>query len=165
MKSIKRSRLGGTISLSTLAAVLLLASQSSTSFAKTDSCCADVKQSAAQTLNRGYLTTPRAREEFPWLTRGGPIGETRAKTAPEVIAALKANRALANSPRFIEEHPELLRGAGQFTVTTPAAVPAEVLRNSALVASPRTREEFPALLRLPSAASESDSKVQVAPLK
>ena len=91
--------------------------------------------------------------------------ETSAKIASEAIASLKSNRALANSPRFREEHPQLLRGEGKLVLTTPAAVPAEVLKNAALVASPRTREEFPAILRAPSVVLESDSKVQVAPLK
>jgi hypothetical protein len=163
---MKPSRLGGTVSLTTLATALFLASQSPMVIANSDTCCADAaKKSTVATVNRGYLNTPRSREEFPWLTRGGTIAESRRQSPKEALAALKGNRALASSPRFLEEHPELLRSEGTFALTRPTVVPAYVMQNSAFAASPRTREEFPALLRAPASVITPDTKLQIAPLK
>jgi hypothetical protein len=160
MKSMKRSRLEGTISLTTMVAVLFLGSQSTSVFANSDTCCC-AKPALSAALNRGYLSTPRAREEFPWLTRGGI---EPGKTAAAKPVATTENRALAKTPRYIEEHPEVLRSGKDFPVTLQSSVPAAVLQNRAFAASPRAREEFPALSRTP-VILDRDDKVQIAPLK
>lgn len=130
-----------------------------------DSCCEDgAKKASVASVNRGYLSTPRAREEFPWLARAGAAGERDRQSSKDALADLQSNRALASSPRFREEHPELLRAKGTFVVTSPTGVPAQVTKNSAFAASPRAREEFPALLRSPAGVTP-DSKLQIAPLK
>ena len=102
-------------------------------------CCAPV---LTQTIpHRGYLSSPRGREEFPWLARTPPEVPSQAYERPPV----KQNQALANSPRFREEHPELLRPTRRLEGPALPAVPPEVLKNTALAASPRAREEFPGL--------------------
>jgi len=131
----------------------------------TDCCAENGVKSPSAGVNRAFLSSPRAREEFPWLTRGTTGLAVRVENSEAAVAKRISNRALASSPRFLEEHPELLRGEGKLVFTTPSVVPAEVMKNAALVASPRTREEFPAILRTPSVVLESASKVQIAPLK
>jgi hypothetical protein len=58
------------------------------------------------------------------------------------------NIALLASPRYLEDHPELLR-TGSAVVASPAQQAkrlAELIRNSALASSPRFREEHSELL-------------------
>ena len=157
MKSSNRNCRVGTIGLSTLSVFLFVASQTQPVFADSGACCA--AKAASAELNRGYLSTPRAREEFPWLTRPGVVLQPRTVAKPVRVL----NRALANSPRYREEHPELLRPDGTYVLTTRSTVPPEVTRNTAFAASPRAREEFPALQRTP--PSQDSEKIQIAPLK
>lgn len=106
-------------------------------------------------LNRGYLSSPRAREEFPELARGG-----NERVRSEKVSTPTVNRALANSPRYREEHP-----AGALrALMSPSAIPPELIKNRAFAASPRVREEFPALQRNP-APFKGREKFEVAPLK
>ena len=155
MKLPKRSCVGGALSLTTLSVFLFLPSQTQSVFANSAACCP--LNAASRELNRGYLSTPRAREEFPWLTRNVTTLQIRAE------AKTMVNRALANSPRYREEHPELLRPDGTYAFITRSIVPLEVTKNSALAASPRAREEFPALQR--TSVSEISEQIQIAPLK
>ena len=157
MKLTERNCLGGTVGLTTLSVFLFLSSQTQSISANSDVCC-PIKAASSE-VNRGYLSTPRGREEFPWLTRNVTALQVRpAAKTPGVL-----NRALANSPRYREEHPELSRPAEIFVVSMRSTVPPEVAQNSALAASPRVREEFPALQRTP--PSEVGEKIQIAPLK
>lgn len=62
-----------------------------------------------------------------------------------------ANRALAHSPRYIEEHPELIRGTARSSAlheVKPESVGTKLTTNRALAASPRYLEEFPGLARV-----------------
>lgn len=51
---------------------------------------------------------------------------------------------MLNSPRYREEHPEVLRGTAVQTVTS-ASVPERVALDPAARTNPRLREEYPAL--------------------
>lgn len=107
--------------------------------------------------NRAVAASPRAREAFPWLTRGALVIVTKT-SLPDVTA----NRAFAASPRVLEEFPELARPR------TPAkakscSVAASVIRNRALAASPRAQEEFPWLGR--GSYTVKEEPFEIAPLK
>lgn len=157
MKSIKTNHVGRKIALTTFASFLFLGGQPV--FANSDPCCAN--KTEAVDINRGYLSTPRAREEYPWLTRGGTALVAGKLAKPVTVTA---NRALAKSPRYLEEHPELLRPAGTYVLSAGGLRPPEITKNTAWAASPRVREEFPALRRV-SPSPNGDNKVQIAPLK
>jgi len=67
------------------------------------------------------------------------------------------NKALLASPRYLEEHPELLRGqqaAGESPALNPGHL-ATVTENNALAHSPRFREEHPELRWAMPSAQES----------
>ena len=100
-------------------------------------CCSQPIGQCAQ--GSGYLNSPRGREEFPWLARKANLEKARS----EKLVAVERNSALGRSPRFIEEHPELLRSARVATIGTVVRAPLEISSNKALAASPRAREEFP----------------------
>ena len=72
--------------------------------------------------NRAVANSPRAKEEFPWLTRGG-TEPTRSKeavtTSKSALAEVRENRALAASPRMKELYPELARGAEKSVEIAP----------------------------------------------
>jgi hypothetical protein len=129
--------------------------------------------SSAEVLNnRAVAASPRAKEEFPWLARGG-AEPTRSKeavaTSKSALAEVKENRALANSPRMKEQFSELTRPAissSETTVATRSGINAltEVRRNRALAASPRMKEQFPELARDGSAASAKKT-FEIAPVK
>ena len=129
-----------------------------------------VFDSAAALNNRAVATSPRAKEEFPWLARGGNE-PTRSKeavtTSRSALADVKGHPALANSPRMKELFPELARPA-----VSPSAVATrnennaltEVRRNRALAASPRMKEQFPELARGVS-ANGAEKSFEIAPVK
>ena len=107
--------------------------------------------------NRAVAASPRAKEVFPWLTRGTAV--TPKKTA---LTDVTKNRAFAASPRTLEEFPELARPA-QPLKATDSAVASTVLKNRALAASPRAKEEFPWLAR--GNYTVSEQPFEIAPLK
>lgn len=117
--------------------------------------------------NRAIASSPRAKEEFPWLTRNttdptrSPKTVTTSKSALELV---KENSALAASPRMKELYPELARPAmspSENTVATRSGItPLDIVRrNSALAASPRMKELYPELAR------GAEKSIEVAPLK
>jgi len=66
---------------------------------------------------------------------------------PSTLAKSPQNKAVLKSPRYLEEHPELLRGQSS-GVESPALKSEQltkVTENSALAHSPRFREEHPEL--------------------
>ncbi len=117
--------------------------------------------------NRAVAASPRAKEEFPWLTRGGtkPTGSKEAVTkSKSALAEVKENRALAASPRMKELYPELARPAvtpSESAVATRSGINAlaEVRRNRAFAASPRMKELFPELAR------GTETSIEIAPIK
>ena len=123
---------------------------------------------AADVLNnRAIAASPRAKEAFPWLTRGS-TEQTRSKavvtTSKSALAVVKENSSLAASPRMKEQFPELARPAlssSEYTVATRTAINplTEVMRNSAVAASPRMKELYPELAR------GAEKSVEIAPLK
>lgn len=163
MKPIGIDRFGGTIHVLTLGAILF--ASGSHAFATSPSSGETDKSASASKINRAYLSSSRAREEFPALLRGAVSESAPQAVTRKSLFVPEPNRALARSPRFLETHPEILRGGKTFALTTTSYVPKAVSRNSAFAASPRAREEFPALQRLPQDQSERGDKVQVAPLK
>src|SRR5947209_4270069 len=56
--------------------------------------------------NRAVAASPRAREQFPWLTRQASPRAESTPPAGSVLSTIKKNRALAASPRMREEFPE-----------------------------------------------------------
>jgi hypothetical protein len=106
--------------------------------------------------NRAIAASPRAKEQFPWLTRGAAV--TRTKTA---VAGVTRNRAYAASPRVLEQFPELARPAQPAQAGSSVAGP--VIRNRAWAASPRAKEEFPWLAR--GNYTMTEEPFQIAPLQ
>lgn len=102
--------------------------------------------------NRAIAASPRAREEFPWLTRDQPRVE-KAK------GALVMRGKFLAAPRVLEEFPELARSSEPTKGSYSNA--STLLKNRALAASPRAQEEFPWLAR----DNFRDPSFQVAPLK
>ena len=102
--------------------------------------------------NRAVAASPRAKEEFPWLTRLPASRADACCDKGEVkneLTEAKKNRAYAASPRVREMFPELRLAPTtrqEFTIGAVFDVPASV-RNNAIANSPRAREEFPALTR------------------
>jgi len=97
--------------------------------------------------NRAVAASPRAKEQFPWLTRTPFIRADACCDKGEVkneMTEAKKNRAYAASPRVRELFPELGR-----TPTPPRefTIAPLVEKNAAILTSPRAREEFPHLLR------------------
>ena len=77
---------------------------------------------------------------------------------PHTLAKPTTNKALLHSPRYLEEHPELLRPAEseqreQSTINKRDSL-AKLSANTALAHSPRFREDHPQLLWATSPAEE-----------
>lgn len=72
---------------------------------------------------------------------------------PDSIASSTKNTALLASPRYLEEHPELLRTAAK-SEPSPVRKADRLTRNSALANSPRFREEHPGPLWAKSSAEQ-----------
>jgi len=119
-----------------------------------------VFDSAEVLNNRAVASSPRANEEFPWLTRSS--AKVFAATSTLALPAETLNRALAASPRTIEEFPELVRPA-QPTRHLDSRVIATASGNRGLAASPRALEEFPELAR--NNATVTEKSFEIAPLK
>ncbi len=110
--------------------------------------------------NRAVAASPRAKEEFPWLTRPpAPRADAccdKGDVKNELTEA-KKNRAYAARPRVREMFPELGRDPTSQQEFTIAPL---VERNAAFRASPRAKEEFPALrLSSPATAKGGASKL------
>jgi hypothetical protein len=102
--------------------------------------------------NRAVANSPRAKEEFPSLSRPPPLSVDACCAQGEVrneLTQAKENRAYAASPRVRELFPELAREAArarEFTIAPVFSAPDSV-RNNAIANSPRMREEYPTLSR------------------
>ena len=97
--------------------------------------------------NRAVANSPRAKEEFPWLTRTPSVHADACCDKGEVKNALteaKKNRAYAASPRVREMFPELAREAAPEREFTIAPL---VEKNEGVKSSPRYRELHPELSR------------------
>lgn len=97
--------------------------------------------------NRAVANSPRAKEEFPWLTRTPAPRADACCEKGEVKNALteaKKNRAYAASPRVREMFPELAREAAPEREFTIAPL---VEKNEGVKSSPRYREQHPELSR------------------
>ena len=119
--------------------------------------------------NRAIAASPRAKEQFPWLTRQASPQTGATPSAFSVPAAVKNNRAFASSPRMREQFPELARGEQPSNLasaksSTGESQLAKVIKNRALVHSPRMLEQFPELARGFS-AEPANKSIEVAPLK
>ena len=117
--------------------------------------------------NRAVAASPRAKEEYPWLTRSG-VEPTQSQegvtTSKDRLAKIRENSALAASPRMKELYPELAWSAvsaNERTVATGTGNNslAVVRRNSALAASPRMKELYPEL------RVDAEKPIEVAPIK
>lgn len=100
--------------------------------------------------NRAIAASPRAKEQFPWLTR--QVLPVRSTSRAEVVANIKKNRAVAASPRMIEQFPELARGEQPTTVASSKSGSGvnpytSLTKNRSFAASPRALEQFPWLAR------------------
>lgn len=100
--------------------------------------------------NRAIAASPRAKEQFPWLTR--QVLPVRSTPRAEVVSTIKKNRAFAASPRMIEQFPELARSAQPASVASAKSGSSvsqfsAVTKNRAFAASPRAIEQFPWLAR------------------
>jgi hypothetical protein len=80
------------------------------------------------------------------------------------LTEVKSNRALAASPRMLEQFPELGRPVQPLRKSTESSVVSTVLKNRAFAASPRTIEQFPWLAR-GWAAQAGEKTFEVAPVK
>jgi hypothetical protein len=117
--------------------------------------------------NRAIAASPRAKEQYPWLTRTATTPSDTVKRTETVVSTIRKNRALAASPRMLEQFPALARAN---TVTPATSTPtvntevARVLKNRAYAASPRAIEQYPWLARgyRPQTTTET---IEVAPLK
>jgi len=107
--------------------------------------------------NRAVAASPRAKEMFPWLTRGSVVTPTE-----RTVTDVTKNRAFAASPRVSEQFPELARPA-QTAQGSASSVREIGIKNQALAASPRAREEFPWLAR--GSFTVTEAPFQIAPLK
>ena len=107
--------------------------------------------------NRAVAASPRAKEEFPGLTRTAPSVTSAKSFAPNI-----GNQALAASPRVLEVFPELTRPLQPTSVSQVSAA-STVLKNRALAASPRAREEFPWLAR--GNFTVTEEPFEIAPVK
>lgn len=72
---------------------------------------------------------------------------------PDSTASSTKNTALLASPRYLEEHPELLRGRAA-SEQSPARKTDRLTQNTALANSPRFREEHPGPLWATSSAEQ-----------
>jgi hypothetical protein len=95
--------------------------------------------------NRAVAASPRAKEVFPWLTRGAPSEPAVCCDQAEMKNALseaKKNPAYAGSPRIRELFPELGRTPTPRQEFTIAPL---VEKNGAFNNSPRAKEQYPEL--------------------
>jgi hypothetical protein len=88
--------------------------------------------------NTAVAASPRAREQFPWLTRA-----VSSQSSVSAVSAELKNGAYAKSPRVLEQYPELTRVGAQ--KTSDACVVFQELLNRGFAESPRAKEEFPTL--------------------
>ena len=114
--------------------------------------------------NRAIAASPRALEQFPWLSRQSAKPTARVTESRTVLTEVKKNRALAASPRMLEQFPELGRSAQPFQKSAESSVVSTVTKNRAYAASPRAIEQFPWLARQ-SAEKTAEKPFQVAPIK
>jgi hypothetical protein len=117
--------------------------------------------------NRAIAASPRAKEQFPWLTR--QPSAVRSTSRAEIVSTIKKNHAFAASPRMIEQFPELARGEQPTTIASSKSGSGVnpytlVTKNRAFAASPRALEQFPWLARGYQAEPAKQS-VEIAPLK
>ena len=117
--------------------------------------------------NRAIAASPRAKEQFPWLTRQVSTSVPTTSRSETTLSIVSRNRALAASPRMLEQFPQLARVNTVKPASTSTSVNSEmakVLKNSAYAASPRAKEQFPWLARgyRPQSTTET---IEVAPLK
>ncbi|MBX3744202.1 MAG: hypothetical protein KF833_02730 [Verrucomicrobiae bacterium] len=117
--------------------------------------------------NKAVAASPRALEQFPWLSR--TTSTVRSTPTESAVSIIRKHRALAASPRMLEEYPELARA--EQLLKSPVATPdtggsqfSDVIRNRALAASPRALEQFPWLSR-GYKAEPATQTFQVAPIK
>ena len=97
--------------------------------------------------NRAVAASPRAKEVFPWLTRGVPSEPAACCDKGEVkneLTEAKKNPAYAASPRVREMFSELGRDPAPRREFTIAPL---VEKNVAVQSSPRYREQHPELSR------------------
>jgi hypothetical protein len=127
---------------------------------------AQVFNSADVAKNSAIANSPRAREEFPWLTRETTKPFTTAKPSDSrsVLAEVTKNKALAASPRTLEQFPELLRPLQLSHQSEGSSIPASIAKNRAILSSPRTLEQYPELAR-GGVSGASKSSFEVAPVK
>lgn len=115
--------------------------------------------------NRAVAASPRAKEQFPWLTRAPAPRADACCDKGEVKNALteaKKNSAYAASPRVRELFPELARPA-QPVRSADSSVATTVIKNRAWASSPRAKEQFPWLAR--GSFTVIEEPFQIAPLK
>ena len=119
--------------------------------------------------NKAVASSPRAREQFPWLAWQGWPQTASSPRAEGVPASIKQNLAFASSPRMREQFPELARAGSQTTVAARQTSGGEsqlaaVLKNRALARSPRMLEKFPEL-KLRYLDGSTSPAFEIAPLK
>ena len=126
---------------------------------------AQVFNSADVAKNSAIANSPRAREEFPWLTREAASPAPAAKSSgsrPSALAEVMKNKALAASPRTLEQFPELTRPVQPLQKAVGSSIPSTIAKNRALLSSPRTVEQYPELAR---GGVVKDKAFEVAPVK
>lgn len=116
--------------------------------------------------NKAVASSPRAREQFPWLAWQGWTRSARAEGIPD---AVRRNSALAASPRMRELYPELARGGQNSTIAPERSGKGDsqlavVTSNQALAHSPRMLEQFPEL-KLRYLDGTTGPTFEVAPIK
>lgn len=146
--------------------ILLLGAVAAAAFTTTQNLQA-ANFSPSDLSNRAIAASPRAKEQFPWLTRqASPV---RSTSRAEVVSTIKKNRAFAASPRMIEQFPELARGEQPTTIASSKSGSGvnpytSLTKNRAFAASPRALEQFPWLARGYNYDPAKES-FEVAPLK
>lgn len=115
--------------------------------------------------NRAVAASPRAKEQFPWLTRQLSSPAQPATNAKSALSAVKENRSLATSPRMLERFPELARAGQPVAVVSGYSVSgasafAKAMNNRSFATSPRMLELAHAYGFQP-----AEKPVEAAPLK
>ena len=121
--------------------------------------------SVSDLSNRAIAASPRAKEQFPWLTRPVSAPVATPNHSETTLSVVSRHKALAASPRMLEQFPQLARVNTVKPASTSATVNTEmarVLKNRAYAASPRAIEQFPWLARGYKPATQT---IEVAPLK
>lgn len=122
---------------------------------------------AADALNnRAIAASPRAKEVMPWLARATakPVVTARSSDARTALTMVKKNRALAVSPRMLEQFPELRCPVQPLHKSSESSIASTKLKNRAYVVSPRVLEQFP-FLASGEVAKASAKTYEVAPVK